>query len=151
MTPELYTRKLDRHMVRVGFAIALVVGCAKPPPPAPPPAELLVSGLASIAGVWVAADDLDWSYRATIETSGRYVLHVDRNRLGACDEKGALTATPGKPRTYALVFGENMCHRELSGTAATLEVTSYTGAALELAVTGDGLVERHRFTRAPAQ
>ncbi len=137
-------------MLRVWFAIALV-GCAKPPPPKPPPTELAVTGLATIAGAWVASDDLDWSYRLTIEATGSYLLHVDRNRLGACDEKATLTGIVGRPKSYALVFGENQCHREFSGTAATLAVTSFTGTTLAVAVTADGLDQRRTFDRALAR
>ena len=127
------------------LVLALVVGCGQKAKPAPPPAELEVTGPASIAGDWVADDEMSWSYRLSIKADGTLVGQIDRGKLPRCDREGTLTGT-GKQLQLAMT--KNTCEQALAhaGTGQ-LEVASFTGNAMTVVVTIDGKPERRTYTR----
>lgn len=125
--------------------IVALAGCGQKAKPAPPPAELEVTGPASIAGDWVADDDMSWSYALSIKPDGTLVGSIDRGKLPRCDREGTLTGT-GKQLQLAMT--KNTCEQAIAhaGTGQ-LEVASFTGNALTVVVTIDGKPERRTYTR----
>lgn len=127
----------------------LALGCGQKAQPTPPPAELQVTGIASFAGEWVADDEMSWSYALTIQPDGKLVGKVDRGKLPRCEREGTLT--PGdSARTFKLAMTKNTCEQLIAhaGTAK-LEVASFTGNAMTIVVTTDGVPERRTYTRRP--
>lgn len=109
---------------------------------------MTVTGPASFAGSWVAADDLDWGYLLRIEGDGALLLTIDRGKMGRCEQRGVLQ--PGADaRTYQLTYAKNTCNPDAGGTPLAVEVASFTGGALSLAITGDGTVQRRTYQRDP--
>ena len=130
--------------MRLLLLVALAA-CGQKAKPAPPPAELEVAGPASIAGDWVADDEMSWSYAMSIKPDGTLVGRVDRGKLPRCDREGTLSGT-GKQLQLAMT--KNTCEQALAhaGTGQ-LEVASFTGNALTIVVTIDGKPERRTYTR----
>jgi hypothetical protein len=130
------------------LVVVLVVACGHAPP-AKSPTEQPVATMADIAGKWVTSDDMDWSYALTIDGNGGFDLVVDRVKMGKCEQK--CTVAPGAaPKKFQITYVKNECNRDLGGAVLQLEVTSFTGDALTLVITGFGSQEQHTFTRAPA-
>lgn len=129
--------------------VVLATGCGSKPRPAPPPAERDVTGVESIAGEWVADDDMSWSYALAIQPDGTLVGKIDRGKLPRCDREGKL-APAGTPRRFTLAMTKNTCEQAIThaGTA-DFEVASFTGDALTVVVTVDGVPERRTYRRRP--
>lgn len=127
----------------------LAAACGSKAKPAPPPAEVDVTGVASFAGEWVADDNMSWSYALTIRPDGTLMGKIDRGKLPRCEREGTL-APSGAARRFKLVMTKNTCEQAIAhaGTAE-LEVASFTGNALTVVVTTDGVPERRTYTRRP--
>ena len=124
-----------------------LLACGQKAKPAPPPAELAVTGPESIAGEWVADDDMSWSYALSIAPDGKLVGKIDRGKLPQCDRVGTLS---GGGRKLALAMTKNTCDQaDRHPGNADVEVASFTGNVLTLAVTIDGVAERRTYTRRP--
>jgi hypothetical protein len=120
----------------------LALGCAHPPAAKPASSEQPVHVPGDLAGTWSSSDDLDFNYQLVISGDGTYDLWVDRNKMGRCEQKGALATAP-QPRTFALTYRINDCHREAVGTTDTLTIESFTGTQLIVAIGAD----RHVYQR----
>jgi len=130
--------------MRLLLLVALAA-CGQKAKPAPPPAELEVTGAASIAGEWVADDEMSWSYALSIKPDGKLVGKIDRGKLPRCDREGTLSGT-GKQLQLAMT--KNTCEQaQLHASTGQLEVASYTGSSLTIVVTVDGKPERRTYTR----
>lgn len=128
--------------------VVFMVACGGKPPPPPKAAELEVTGPASFAGSWVTADDLDWGYTLQVEPDGKLLLTIDRGKMGRCEQKGTLQ--PGaNPRTYQIVYAKDTCNPDYGGTPLTLEIASFTGTVLTVAVTGAGKHTTRTYQRDP--
>ena len=126
----------------------LVVGCGQKAKPTPAPVEQPVTGIASIAGDWVADDDMAWSYALTIEPGGALYGKIDRGKLPRCERQGRLA--PAGERTFTLAMTKNTCEQAIANAGvAEVEVASYTGDSITLVVTIDGVAERRTYTRRP--
>lgn len=109
-----------------------------------------MAGPASIAGTWVSADDLDFGYRLVLAPDGGYLLTIDRGKMGTCEQKGGLRGG-ASPRSYQLAYTRDTC-ASVPGTGAaavTLDVASYTGGALTVALTAEGTPLRRTYERDP--
>jgi len=127
----------------------VLVGCGSKAQPRPAPVEQPVTGVGSIAGDWVADDEMSWSYALTIQPDGTVVGRIDRGKLPRCDQQGTLTTGTGE-RRFALAYRKNTCNAQQSGAGlAEVEVASFTGDALTLVVTMDGVAERRTYQRRP--
>ena len=124
---------------------AALAACGQKAKPAPPPAELEVAGPASIAGEWVADDEMSWSYALSIKADGSLVGRIDRGKLPRCEREGTLSGT-GKQLQLAMT--KNTCEQaHAHAGAGQLEVASFTGGTLTVVVTVDGKPERRTYTR----
>jgi hypothetical protein len=129
--------------------VVLAAGCGSKQKPPPPPAEREVTGVASIAGDWVADDEMSWSYALTIQPDGAYTGKIDRGKLPRCDREGTLTVGDS-PRKLKLAMKKNTCEQAIANAGvADVEVASFTGDVLTLIVTADGVAERRTYTRRP--
>jgi hypothetical protein len=91
----------------------------------------------------LTADDLDWGYRLQIAVDGRLDLHIDRGKLGPCDQVGHLV--PGKSMpTFLLTLTKDTCSRTgPTGGQLAIGVKSYTGQQLTIAYgVGESTVQR---------
>ncbi|HET9482513.1 MAG TPA: hypothetical protein VFO79_01030 [Xanthomonadales bacterium] len=126
----------------------LLLGCGQKARPAPAPAEQAVTGIASIAGEWVADDEMSWSYALAITADGTLTGKIDRGKLPRCERQGTLAYAGG--RKFKLAMTKNTCEQAIANAgAAEVEVASFTGNALTLVVTTDGVAERRTYTRRP--
>ena len=126
----------------------VVAGCGPKQKPPAAPAEQPVTGVASIAGEWVADDEMSWSYALSIKPDGALVGRVDRGKLPRCDREGTLSPVEG--RKFKLVMTKNTCEQAIANAGtAELEVASYTGNALTVVVTTNGQPERRTYARRP--
>jgi len=130
------------------LVLLVIASCGSPPPPKAPDPEIEVAGPATFAGSWVTDGELDWGYNLAIDPQGRYLLTIDRGKMGKCEQKGVLAAG-ADPRSYSLVFTKNTCDPEAGGRTLAIKVASYTGTTLALVVTGDGVERRPTYTRDP--
>lgn len=130
--------------------VLLVVGCGPKPKPQAPPAEQPITGVASIAGEWVADDEMSWSYALTITPDGALVGKIDRGKLPRCDREGTLSPGDGA-RKFKLVMTKNTCEQAIANAGtADFEVASYTGNVLTVVVTpANGEAERRTYARRP--
>ena len=130
--------------------VALVlVACGSKAKPPPPPTERDVTDVASIAGEWVADDDMSWSYALTIKPDGVFAHKIDRGKLPRCEREGMLAAGDAN-RKFKLAMKKNSCEQAIPNAGvADVEVASYTGNVLTLVVTTDGVPERRTYTRRP--
>jgi hypothetical protein len=126
----------------------LVVACGHTPPPKPPPAEIVVNGAADVKGKWVSDDDMDFGYVMTIDGAGAIDVVTDRNKLGRCEQKGALIAVAANK--LRATYDHDECHRELVGHPIEISVSSFTGDLLTITLTAPGIEERHTYRRAPS-
>ncbi len=106
-----------------------------------------MTGPASFAGTWVTDGELDWGYTLVIDPQGRYLLTIDRGKMGRCEKKGVL-AQGADPRSYSLAFTKNTCEQVPTATL-TIKIESFTGTELALVVTGDGTERRPIYKRDP--
>jgi hypothetical protein len=127
---------------------ALGVSCSHPPPPKRAAPELAITGIASVAGRWVADGNIDWGYALSIAADGAFVLAIDRDKLGRCEQKGTLVSG-ADPKTYQLTDVHDSCNRDAAGGPVEVRIASFTGEALELVVVADRLEERRRYQRDP--
>lgn len=102
--------------------------------------------MADVAGHWVMSDEMDWYYSMAVEANGALTVFVDRNKLGRCEQYAKVA---GQAPAFQLVYSKNSCNSEYAGAELKLQVASYTGKTLVLVVTGEGVEERHTFTRDP--
>jgi hypothetical protein len=132
------------------LVVLCVFGCGSKAKPKPAAAEQEVTGVASIAGDWVADDEMSWSYALSIQANGALVGKIDRGKLPRCDREGKLAAGDA-PRKFKLDMTKNTCEQsEAHPGKAELEVTSFTGNALTITVTPAGGEAEHRtYTRRP--
>jgi len=129
------------------LAAIVFASCGSPPPPKAPTPQVEVAGPASFAGSWVTDGELDWGYTLVIDPQGRYLLAIDRGKMGKCEKKGVLAQT-SDPRNYSLVFTKNTCDQTAT-PALAIKVESFTGDELALLVTGDGTERRPIYKRDP--
>jgi len=129
--------------VRLVLAAVVLCACSHPPAKKPPPEEIPIEGTKTFAGVWLTDDDLDWGYRLQIMADGRLLLHVDRGKLGGCDQAGQLV--PGKSMpTFILTLTKDTCSKTgPTGGQLAVGVKSYTGEQLTIAYSvGEQTVQR---------
>lgn len=107
-----------------------------------------MTGPASFAGAWVTDGELDWGYNLVIDAQGRYLLTIDRGKMGKCEQKGVLAQT-ADPKNYSIVFTKNTCDPERGGVTLAIKIESFTGSELALVVTGDGSERRPVYRRDP--
>jgi hypothetical protein len=129
--------------VRLVLAAVVLCACSHPPAKRPPPEEIPIEGTKTFAGIWLTNDDLDWGYRLQIVADGRLVLHVDRGKLGPCDQAGRLVQGDG-PSTFVLTLTKDSCSKTgPTGGQLAVGVKSYTGQQLTLAyAVGENTVQR---------
>lgn len=129
--------------------LVIFLGCAHAPPPVPKP-ELPLAGVRDLAGKYTDGNDLDWGYFLEIEADGKLDLRLDRGKLGRCEQRGKLL--PGADtHTFALTYDRNECVTDhVAGQKVSVHVESFTGDALVLAITGDGIDEHRHYRRRPA-
>lgn len=126
------------------------MACGHPPPKAPPPAEKTITGVGDLAGSWVTDDERGWFYRMQIDAKGAMTQRIERDKLAACEQKGAL-AIADSPKALSLTYAKNTCSQEFSeGTQVQVEVSSFTGQSLTLVITGYGGTERRDYHRDPS-
>jgi hypothetical protein len=91
---------------------------------------------------------MDWYYNLVVGADAKVVLTVDRGGMGPCEQKGVLQ--PGADaRTYQLVYEKNTCTPDLGGGPFELEIQSFTGANLTVAVTANGVAQKRTYARDP--
>ena len=128
-------------MYRMKRLVALLAcACGHPPAAKAPTPELPATSTADLAGSYTASDELDFGYTLTIGADGAFDLWIDRNKMGRCEEKGTLAAG-GTPKTFALTYKVNECHRDAVGATEQVTVESRTAGELVLVIGA----ERHVF------
>ncbi len=107
-----------------------------------------VTGPASVAGRWVADDDMDFGYTLTIGADGGYALVIDRGKLSRCETTGTLVAG-ADARHYTLPQAKHTCDGPTTMVALEVEIASFTGEQLVVRETGGPTPRRWTFRRAP--
>lgn len=123
------------------WLVMLACACGHPPAAKAPAPELPAGSAADLAGRYSASDELDFGYVLTIGADGSFDLWIDRNKLGRCEEKGTLSAG-ATPKTFALTYKVNECHRDAVGATEQVTVESHTQDQLVLVIGA----ERHVFS-----
>lgn len=119
--------------------------CGSKPTPKPPPAELEITGPESLAGRWVADDDMDFYYQLTITRDGTYSLIVDRGKLSRCEQSGLLVAG-ADARHYTIPQAKVTCDPV---TALSITIKSFTGTNLVVETSSEGTAQTRTYTRGP--
>lgn len=132
----------------LGLVIPIACGCGHAPPPRAASAEIPVTSPATIAGRWLTSDDLDWGYALEISADGRYTLHLERGKMGGCERRGRLSGKP-EAGTFQLAYSKSTCDPPGTIALVSLSVTSFTGEALAVVVTGNGTEDRRSYQRDP--
>jgi len=113
------------------IACLLVAACGHPPPVKTEGTEEPVTGVATLAGTWLTNDDMDWLYRLTVVPDGRFVMSVERGKLGPCEQRGTI-AQYGEGASFMLTITRDSCsHGE--GGSLPFTIPSFTGDRMTLA------------------
>ncbi len=128
----------------------LVAACGSKPPPKHAPAQIPVNGTASIAGTWLANDEIDWFYRLSLVPDGRFALTIERGKMGTCEQRGVLTQGNG-PSAFQLRLTKDSCAPDGTplGGELLLSVPSYTGDAMTIMYLVGNTQVRRSYTRDP--
>jgi hypothetical protein len=129
----------------LAVVVALASGCGSTPAPKPLPAELEITGPESLAGRWVAGDDMDFYYQLTITADGTYSLVVDRGKLSRCEQSGLLVRGEDA-RHYSILQPRVTCDPV---SALSITIKSFTGMNLVVQTSIDGTTQTRTYMRGP--
>jgi len=113
------------------IASVLVAACGHAPPVKVEAEEEPVTGVATLAGTWLTNDDMDWLYRLRIGADGRFVMSVDRAKLGTCEQRGTI-AQYGEGASFMLTITRDSCSNS-EGGSLPFTIPSFTGDKMTLA------------------
>ena len=130
------------------IACLLVAACSHPPPPkAEGSGEEPVTGVETLAGTWLTNDDMDWLYRLTIVPDGRFVMSVERGKMGPCEQRGTV-AHYGEGASFMLTLTRDSCSKG-EGGQLPFTIPSFTGDAMTLAYKVGTAKTKRFYTRDP--
>jgi len=130
------------------IACLLVAACGHAPPPkVEGSGEEPVTGVETLAGTWLTNDDMDWLYRLTIVPDGRFVMSVERGKLGSCEQRGTV-AHYGEGASFLLTLTKDSCSKG-EGGQLPFTIPSFTGDAMTLAYKVGTTKTKRFYTRDP--
>ncbi len=125
----------------------LVAACGHAPPPKVEGTEEPVTGPETLIGTWLTNDELDWLYRLTILPDGRFVMKVERSKMGSCEQRGTI-AHYGEGASFLLTLTRDTCSKS-EGGSLPFTIPSFTGNAMTLAYKVGTAKTKRFYTRDP--
>lgn len=129
------------------IACFLVMACTHAHPTKVEGTEEPVTGPETLVGTWLTNDDLDWLYRLSILPGGRFVMKVDRGKMGPCEQRGTI-AHYGEGASFMLTLTWDTCSHSDGGNLP-FTIPSFTGDAMTLAYKVGTAKTKRFYTRDP--